>query len=71
MAVVQPSNNQYLALPFPLFLKTYPFIRQKRLFCTAKPMPLQFISILFHLTRGLFCTAKPMPLQCKSAAIAF
>lgn len=40
MAVVQPSNNQYLALPFPLFLKTYPFIRQKRLFCTAKPMPL-------------------------------
>ena len=41
MAVVQVSNNQYLALPFPLFLKTYPFIRQKRLFCTAEPMPLQ------------------------------
>lgn len=44
MAVVQPSNNQYLALPFPLFLKTYPFIRQKRLFCTAEPMPLQYKS---------------------------
>lgn len=29
MAVVQPSNNQYLALPFPLFLKTYPFYTAK------------------------------------------